>query len=227
MQRGAQQRGRRRDRRHAGGDCAHRPASRTARAGGAGRAPSARRPPAHVEEMRSYPSDLGHRAPPVGNDPVGMIVRRLSDLREHGSRQCPPRVPPHGGPAEMHRPSLERAVAGEGELASRQAIVALVDDAADRPREAGRPDPVQHHLHHRALAASIVAGLVERSGGEAVGRLLAGCWTAAETKRSGTHTPIYLNGHFRVRRAGLRHRQRIDRHGTVRRGRPGAEHADD
>ncbi len=56
------------------------------------------------------------------------------------------------GPADPFRPALQRAVAGEGELAAAAgAQRPLIDDATHAVRPGGVAGPVQHHLRNGTL----------------------------------------------------------------------------
>ncbi len=63
----------------------------------------------------------------------------------------------------------QRAVAGEGELASGCALGPLEHHAAHAFGESGMADAVEHDLCYCLLPAPVVARFVEHRGGEAVG----------------------------------------------------------
>ena len=86
--------------------------------------------------------------------PVGVVVRRLADLRE--PQLAVERVArdllgllPHVGLGHH----VADAVAGEGELAGVVPVRVLIDDAADVVRIEAGEHPVHHHLRDRDLAA--------------------------------------------------------------------------
>src|SRR6266516_4856234 len=85
-----------------------------------------------IERVHADPVELVHGARPPRMHPIGVVMRRLADLR-----QPQPAVERRGGDAlgALHRVGLvERlrpAVAREGELTGEMAVRVLIDDAAD------------------------------------------------------------------------------------------------
>src|SRR5947209_8266956 len=80
--------------------------------------------------------------------------------------------------------AVQRAVAGEGELAAGEARRALIDDVAHAGGEGRVTHAVENHLGDRALAVvALIAGLVIGRAREALDRLRAGRRIALEYER--------------------------------------------
>src|SRR5204863_9302851 len=103
-----------------------------------------------------------------------VIVRRVADRRVDRARQRGLSDPIGAAPAGRIGFAVERAVAGEGELAPGRPRRAFVDDAADARREGGVADTVQHDLGNRSPAGVVLASsFVINGAGEALEGLLA------------------------------------------------------
>ena len=122
--------------------------------------------------MRADDGVLGQGRGPVGHDIIGVIMGRLADRRVDAARQARPAAIAIGAlPAVRVGLAVERAVAGEGELAAGRTGRALVNDAADARREGGMADAVEHDLGDRALAVVVlVSGFVIDCAREALER---------------------------------------------------------
>ena len=99
-------------------------------------------PPRPVKNMIVDLRNLVECVDSVGHDPVGVIVRRRSDWREHVAGEGPPSGSPRGGPPCPLRAPALRSIAGEGELATGGSGGELVNDPVDRVAAANPLRPV-------------------------------------------------------------------------------------
>ena len=121
--------------------------------------------------MRVDRGDLVHLPAPRGQDPIGVIVRRMSDRRFGTSLERVLRYLLRLAPGQRRGlPTCHRAVAGEGELAAGHSIRPLKDDATNRVRKGRMAQPVEHDLHDGALIDRAGSSLVIGGCGQAVDR---------------------------------------------------------
>ncbi len=90
------------------------------------------------------------------------------------------------GPANPDRAAPKRSIAGVGKLAAGRSCGSLIHYPANCARKAGRADTIEDHLHDGPLPPLVVAGLVKRSGGEALDRLTHRRRPLPEMESSGT-----------------------------------------
>src|SRR5690606_37805443 len=107
---------------------------------------------------------------PIGPYPVGMVMgcepdARVRDPREHHLRKHLRAAPGCVGIA-----AVQRAIAGEGELAPGRTLGALEYHGTNRLGKGGVPDPVDDDLSDGLLAFRIIARFIEHRRGEAVPR---------------------------------------------------------
>ncbi|KQM95369.1 hypothetical protein ASE70_01210 [Sphingomonas sp. Leaf22] len=160
------------------------------------------------KQVRIDRRDLVEARLPIGDDPVGMIVRRIADRREHVARQCRRRDLARPVPIGLRIGARQRPVAGEGELATGGAFRPLKHHAAHAFGKGRVAQSVQHDLCDGALPLRIVAGLVQHGGGEAVGRAGPIVEVASKAERSRRRVGAGNERHLGIEGAGVLRFQR-------------------
>src|SRR3546814_7090722 len=87
--------------------------------------------------MGAHRRHLVEARTPIGDHPIGMVVRRIADrlvdmTSERGLRDIARAIP-----GRIRKTPRERAVAGEGELTAGRPLRSLEDDPAHRLGESG------------------------------------------------------------------------------------------
>jgi len=175
-----------------------------------------RAPPAGPaeEEVRADLGDLLEAGAPIGNNPVGVIMRRMAHRLVDRAGQCGAgdvaRALPGGGGGRI---AQHRAIAGERELAAGRALRALEHDAADRLGKGRVACAVDDHLRDRPLAHRIVAGLVIDCCSEAIDGAGPAILGTVDIERPGRRIGQGREGNGRIPGARVvrRHDLKLDR----------------